>query len=44
MEMNDGCLFPFEWPRGSVKQWLFALGTLAAFMLVLYLILSWFGW
>lgn len=42
--MEGGCLRPFERPRGSFKEWLVALGTLAALMLVLYMIFSWLGW
>ena len=38
------CLFWFEWPRGSLKLWLAALGTIAALVIILYLLFSWLGW
>lgn len=36
-----GCLL--GWPRGSLRQWLVALGTLAALIGLLYLLLSYLG-
>ena len=37
-----GC--PLGWPRGSLRQWLVALGTVAALIGLLYLLFSWLGW
>jgi len=42
--MMDWFVIPLEWPRGSLKRWLAALGTLAVLMLILYVIFSWLGW
>ena len=43
--METGCIFPFEWPRASLKRWLVGLGIWAAIAFVLYLIFSlWTGW
>ncbi len=39
----SGCLFLFEWPRGSLRQWLVALAAFAALLAVLYLLFSWMG-
>jgi hypothetical protein len=38
-----GCLFLLEWPRGSLRQWLVALGTFSALLLVFYVIFSLLG-
>jgi hypothetical protein len=36
--------YPFDWPRGSFRQWLVALATVAALIGLVYLLLSWLGW
>ena len=42
--IEDGIPIPLAWPRGSLRQWLVALGALATLMGVLYLLFSWLGW
>jgi hypothetical protein len=42
--MGDWFIIPLEWPRGSLKRWLMALGTVAALCLILYALFSWLGW
>ena len=42
--MDDPSVWLCEWPRESLKRWLIGLGTLALFMLVLYMLFSWIGW
>ncbi len=38
-----GCIFPFDLPRASLKQWIVALGAVALLMVALYFIFSALG-
>jgi hypothetical protein len=42
--VSDGWLIPLEWPRGPLRRWLAALATVAALLLLFYLVFSWLGW
>jgi len=43
LDLPIGCLI-FPPPRGSLRLWLAALGTVAALLLPFYLLFSWLGW
>ena len=38
--MGDWLIIPLEWPRGSLRRWIAALASVAALLLIFYLIFS----